>query len=144
MTTLYLYHSTTFDLVADEDPKNKQTAKGEVLFQGEVYESLGTRQVNSALAGPEGETRHKIALDTPGGGTFVQVSPDFTGTPTEFTHLAEMLLDRHAPGEAITGIYSPDDEAFAKRLAALMGVEFLATEPDQPAPGGATLPTPED
>lgn len=123
MTTLLLHHDKKFNIVTDEDPDNEQTEAGQVLLDGEVYESLG----DYTVLGPKGEeTRQKILMDDPDpeSVTTITLPDDYEATPTAVTHLAEMLLDRHAPGEAITGISSPDNPTFAKRLGALMGVEY--------------------
>jgi hypothetical protein len=129
-----VYHDEIYSLVTDEDPNNEQSTDEQAVVAGEVYDSLGEYRVQSALTG-EDEVRKKIRQTVPGGYTEVGISPDFTGTPTEFTHLAEMLLDRHAPGEHVTGLYClAGDKKIAKRLAALMDVEYLTTEPEAPAP----------
>jgi hypothetical protein len=127
MTTLYLHHDQKFNIVTDEDPDNQQTEAGQVLVGESVYQSLGEYRVQ----GPKGdETRQKILMDDPDPAsvTTVEIPQDYEATPTALTHLAETLLDRHAPSAAITGISSPDDPKLAKRLGALMGVDYENTE----------------
>ncbi len=130
LAKIYLYHDEIFNLVKDEDPDNEQSTSEQVVFQGEVYDSLGEYQHN-ALTG-EVETRKKIQQSLPGTWTDIDVSPDFDPSNNkEFAHLADTLLDRHAPGEHIVGLHSPDNEALGRRLAAVMGVEYLTTMPQE-------------
>lgn len=124
MTTLHLHHDKKFNIVTDEDPENQQTEAGQVLLGETVYESLGEYRVQ----GPKGdEIRQKILMDDPNPEDFttIVIPEGYEATPTALTHLAEALLDRHAPSDALTGISSPDDPQFAKRLGALMGVEYV-------------------
>lgn len=126
MATVYVFHSHTINLVKDEDPENERSKEGEVIYQGQKYTSMGLVPVNSNDdADP---MRHKVAMVTPDGYSTIEVSPDFKSTQKEFSHLAEAVLDRHAPEESIVGLHSPDDEALGRRLAAVMGVAYL----DQP------------
>lgn len=108
--TVVLHHSQKYDLVREADLNGAESlAEYRVLTQdGE-------------------ETRHKILLDDPDpeSVTTVTIPEGYEDTPTALTHLTEMLLDRHAPGEAVTGVSSPDDTKFARRIAALMGVDYL-------------------
>lgn len=125
-----VYHDEIYSLVNDEA---KKPVDGQVTVEGETYEALGEYKV----IGKDGseETRSKIQQTVLGGYTEVEISPDVAGTPTEFTHMAEFLLDRHAPGEHVTGLYCVEgDQKVAKRLAAVMGVDYLTKEPKAPAP----------
>jgi hypothetical protein len=144
-----IYHDEIFSLVSDEAATPVQ---GQVTVGGETFQSLGEYRVNS-IKGDAEEIRHKVQMTVPGGYTEVEVSPDVVGTPTEFTHMAEFLLDRHAPGEHVTGLFCRSgDEKVAQRLAAVMGVEYLTTEPTAQAPApepavdttvAAPVPAPE-
>ena len=125
LAVVRVYHDEIFSLVSD------------LTIDGKTYESLGQYQV-TGRDGTE-EVRNKIQQTLPGAYTEVQISPDVTGTPTEFTHMAEFLLDRHAPGEHVTGLFCVDgDKKVAQRLAAVMGVDFLTKEPKAPAPAPAS------
>lgn len=119
--TLVLHHDKKFDIVADEA---ETPTEGQVTAYGEVHESLGDYRVN----GPKGEEiRQKILLDDPDplSVTTIDIPDGYEDTPLALTHLAQALLDRHAPGEFVTGLSSPNNTAFARRVAALMGVEYL-------------------
>lgn len=119
--TLVIHHSQKFNIVKDEA---ETPTEGQVTLDGQTYDSLGEYKV----LGPQGEeTRQKILMDDPDpeSVTTVEIPEGFEDTPTALTHLSEMLLDRHAPGEAVTGVSSPNNVAFAKRVAALMGVDYI-------------------
>lgn len=108
--TLVLHHDQKFDLVDEADLDGR--------------ESLGEYRVLT----PKGEeTRQKVLVDDPDpeSVTTMAIPDGYDDSPTALTHLAQALLDRHAPGEAITGVSSPDNHRFARRLAALMGVDYL-------------------
>lgn len=123
-----IYHDEIFSLVTDEA---ETPVEGQVMVGDQTYETLGEYRV-TGKDGSE-ETRNKIQQSVPGGYTQVEISPDVIGTPTEFTHMAEFLLDRHAPGEHVTGLFLvTGDDKTAKRLAAVMGVEYLTAEPTAP------------
>lgn len=127
MTMLYLHHDQKFNIVTDEDPDNQQTEAGQVLVGESVYESLGEYRVQ----GPKGdEIRQKILMDDPDpeSVTTIVIPLDYEVTPAALTHLAEALLDRHAPSAAITAISSTDDPKLAKRLGALMGADYEMME----------------
>lgn len=119
--TVVLHHSKKYDIVTDEADKS---VNGKVTAYGEEHDSLGEYTV----LGPKGEeTRQKILLDDPDPAsvTTVAIPQDYEDTPTALTHLTETLLDRHAPGEYLIGVSSPDNAQFAKRIAALLGVDYL-------------------
>lgn len=130
LATVRIYHDEIFSLVQDEAAS---PVDGQVTVGDQTYDTLGQYRV-TGRDGTE-ETRHKVQMTVPGGYTEVEISPDVVGTPTEFTHMAEFLLDRHAPGEHVTGLFCLEgDKKVAKRLAAVMGVDYLTTEPQAPAP----------
>ena len=134
VAVLRVYHDEIYNLVTDEDPENERSTAEQAVVGDEIYEVLGEyRNLNFATG--EEDVRKKIQQTVPGGFTDIEVSPDFTSTPTEFTHLAEFLLDRHAPAEHVVGLYVVSgDKKIAKRLAALMDVELLTKEPVASAP----------
>lgn len=120
--TLVLHHTKKFDIVSDEADT---PTEGQVTAYGTTHESLGEYKV----LGPQGEeTRQKILLDDPDPNsvTTVDIPEGYDDSPVALTHLAQALLDRHAPGDAITGVSSPNNAPFARRVAALMGVEYLS------------------
>lgn len=122
LATVRIYHDEIFSLVVDEAAT---PVEGQVTVGDETFFALGEYAVIGK--GGEPEVRTKIQQFVSGGFTEVAVSPDVVGSPTEFTHMAEFLLDRHAPGEHVTGLQLVDgDEAVAKRLAAVMGVEYMS------------------
>lgn len=123
-----IYHDEIFSLVQDEAPT---PVEGQVEVGGETYQSLGEYRVTGQKG--EEEVRNKIQQTVPGGYTEVEISPDFGSTPTEFTHTAEFLLDRHAPESHVTGLFClSGDDKVAKRLAAVMGIDYLTTAPAEP------------
>lgn len=132
-----VYHDEIFSLVQDEATTSTE---GQVEVSGETYESLGEYRVTGQKG--EEEVRNKIQQTVLGGYTEVGITPDLTetspgvfGTATEITHVAEFLLDRHAPGEHVTGLYCVEgDKKVAKRLAAVMGVDYLTSEPVEESP----------
>lgn len=111
--TLVLHHDKKFDMVRPAD-LGKQ-------------ESLGDYVV---LTADGEETRHKVLLDDPDPAsvTTVEIPQDWDDTPIAITHLTQALLDRHAPGEAVTGVSSPDNAKFARRVAALLGVDYVSKQ----------------
>jgi hypothetical protein len=119
--TLVLHHSQKYDIVKDEADS---PVEGKVTAYGQEHDVLGEYRV---LTSEGEETRSKILLDDPDpeSVTTIEIPEGYEDTPTALTQLAEMLLDRHAPGEAVTGLHSPDNAAFGRRVAALMGVEYL-------------------
>ena len=145
IATVRIYHDEIYSLVENEADT---PTDGSVEVDGKTYPSLGEYRVT----GPKGEeeVRNKIQQTIPGGYTEVDITPDLTetspgvfGTATEITHVAEFLLDRHAPGEHVTGLYCVEgDDKVAKRLAAVMGVDYLTTEPTAPAPNDVPVEDP--
>lgn len=119
--TLVLHHDKKFDIVADEADK---PTEGKVTAYGEQHDALGSYTV---LGAKGEETRQKILVDDPdpASTTVVSIPDGYEDTPTALTHLTETLLERHAPGEHITGVSSPDNAQFGKRIAALLGVDYL-------------------
>lgn len=109
---LHLYHDTTFDLVREEDLGEQR--------------SLGVRTVASAASGAE-ERRHKVAFDSPGGFTKVELSPDFDGSPRALANLVDALTDRHS--DKITAV-SGTDSALVTRMAALLDANVVEHDPD--------------
>lgn len=119
--TLVIHHDKKFNIVKDEA---ETPTEGQVTLGEDTYESLGDYTV---LTNEGEETRQKILMDDPDptSVTTVEIPEGYEDTPTALTHLTEMLLDRHAPGESVTGVSSPNDAKFARRVAALMGVDYI-------------------
>jgi hypothetical protein len=111
-TTLVLFHDSHFDLVNPDDLGDQ--------------ESLGVYKVLT----PDGEEqRHKVAVDSPGNTTYVEVPDDFQGTPIELVHLVQTLGDRHAAADNVTAL-SSSDPVLGRKIAALLGLEGAATHDD--------------
>lgn len=108
--TLVLHHSQKYDMVREAD-----LGGAESLAEVKVLTQDGE------------ETRHKILLDDPDPAsvTTVEIPDGYEDTPVALTHLTQALLDRHTPAEAVTGVSSPDNPKFGRRIAALLGVDYL-------------------
>lgn len=116
--TLTVYHDRHYDLVLDETPG--ESPEGKVTFNGKAVKSTGVFKVINR-EGVE-EDRHRISVANKDNTTYIEVPDDFEPTPVALMHMVQMINERHAESEHITGLSGSDPQLTA-RVAALLGTE---------------------
>lgn len=90
----------------------------------EVLAAVGEDSTMLPVVRSDGEVeeRCRVTLDAPH--TDLQIPDDFVASPAALTNLVEMVTERHAPEEHVTGV-SGDDPQLVAKLAALLNAEIV-------------------